>query len=202
VQGDSSAAAGWRERLVTAVQAVACVPSGDTVFVGTACATPRTLLRALEADERPLADVGLVHFLTDGAVVSRGATPRFRHTAFFVGSDVRPLAGSDRLDYVPASIGEVHRLIDSRRLPIDVAFVQITPPDERGSCSLGVSVDVTLAAVLAARSVVAEINPHMPRTRGTTTVPFARFTAVTLVDEPVIEYRPPPLDEAAAMIAR
>jgi len=202
VSQDRSSAARWRERAVSAAQAIDCVRSGANVFVGTACATPRVLLRALEASERPLADVRLVHFLTDGAVVRTDAKPRFRHTVFFVGSDVRRLAGTDRLDYVPVSIGEVHRLIKTRRLPIDVAFVQVAPPDDAGNCSLGVSVDVTLAAVRAARTVVAEINPNMPSTCGASSVPFARLDAVTLVDEPVIEYLHSPLDEAAAMIAR
>jgi acyl-CoA hydrolase/RimJ/RimL family protein N-acetyltransferase len=187
---------------VSPARAVSCVRSGDSVFVGTACATPRTLLRALETSEQRLADVRLVHFLTDGSVADGDVAPRFRHTAFFVGSDARPLAGSDRLDYVPVSLGEVRRLIESGRVPIDVAFVQVTPPDEAGDCSLGVSVDITLAAVEAARTVVAEINPRMPRTRGASTVPFARFAAAALVDEPVIEYLHPPLDAAAAMIAR
>src|SRR5262245_56135961 len=145
----------WRERAVTPDRAVRCIRHGDRVFVGSACATPRTLLRALEAEDSPPAGVHLVHFLTDGAVLDRDgrAGSSFRHCAFYLGSDMLRLSLSEGVDYVPMSLSEVPRLLENRRLTFDVALVQVSPPDDAGMCSLGVSVDVTRAALLSARRV-------------------------------------------------
>jgi len=194
----------WRSRETTAAAAVAGIRSGASVFVGTACATPRTLVQALEASEERLADVQLVHFLTDGVVpeLAGGPYSRFRHRVFFVGTDVRPLVAEGRAEYVPISAAQVHRLIENGRLPIDVAFVQVAPPDAEGRCSLGVSVDLTLAAGRHARRVVAEVNPRMPRTRGDTTIPAESIDRWVAVDAPVIEYVHPPVDEVAERVAR
>lgn len=172
--------------------------------MGSACATPRTLLRALEAMVPPLAGVQLIHFLTDGATSERDGRrlSAFRHRVFYVGRDMRDLSSSGLVDYVPVSLAEVPRLLQSKRLAFDVALVQVTPPNRAGMCSLGVSVDVTRAAVLAARTVIAEINPHMPRTGPQSEVPSTRFQHVVAVDDPVIEYLHPPLGPAAEQIAR
>jgi len=194
----------WRQRAVGAERAVKTVRHGDRVFVGSACATPRALLRALEGLPAPPAGVQLVHFLTDGAVVEVDGRPRssFRHRAFYLGRDMLRLSSSDSVDYVPLSLSEVPRLLESRRLTFDVALVQASPPDSAGMCSLGVSVDVTRAAVLSARMVIAEINPFMPRTGPQSEVPFDRFDQIVAIDEPVIEYLHEPLGPAAERIAR
>ncbi len=185
-----------------AAQAVRVVRPGYRVFVGSACATPRRLLEALEG----LAPEGvqLVHFLTDGAVGRLDGRPatHFRHRAFYIGHDMRELAKQSPVDYVPITLAEVPRLIASGRLAFDVALVQASPPDERGMCSLGVSVDIVRAAVRAARAVVAEINPRMPRTGPESEVPLARFDHVVAVDEPIIEYLHPEIGDTAERIAR
>jgi acyl-CoA hydrolase/RimJ/RimL family protein N-acetyltransferase len=194
----------WREKAVAAECAVRGIRQGDRVFVGSACATPRTLLRALEALAPPPAGVQLVHFLTDGAVVERDgrAGSSFRHLAFYFGRDMLGLRLCEGVDYVPMSLSEVPRLLESHRLAFDVALVQVSPPDEAGMCSLGVSVDITRAAVLAARRVIAEINPAMPRTGPHAAVPFERFDEIVIVDEPVIEYLHDPLGPTAERIAK
>jgi acyl-CoA hydrolase/RimJ/RimL family protein N-acetyltransferase len=194
----------WRRHAVSAERAVTAIRPGDRVFVGSACATPRTLLRALEAMETPLAGVQLVHFLTDGAGTERDGRrcSAFRHRVFYVGRDMRDLASSGEVDYVPVSLAEVPRMLQSKRLAFDVALVQVSPPNRAGTCSLGVSVDVTRAALLSARTVIAEINPHMPRTGAHSEVPFDRFEHVVAVDDPVIEYLHDPLGSAAQQIAR
>jgi acyl-CoA hydrolase/RimJ/RimL family protein N-acetyltransferase len=194
----------WRERAVAAERAVKAIRHGDHVFVGSACATPRALLRALEALPSPPAGVQLVHFLTDGAVVEVDGQARssFRHRAFFLGRDMLKLSGSDSIAYVPMSLSEVPRLLTSGRLAFDVALVQASPPDAAGMCSLGVSVDITRAAALSARMVIAEINPAMPRTGPQSEVPFERFHQVVAIDDPVIEYLHEPLGATAERIAR
>jgi acyl-CoA hydrolase/RimJ/RimL family protein N-acetyltransferase len=199
-----SASTKWRERAVAPECAVRGIRHGDRVFVGSACATPRTLLRALEALTSPPAGVHLVHFLTDGAVLERGgrAGSPFRHCAFYFGRDMLGLSRSDGVDYVPMSLSEVPRLLENHRLAFDVALVQASPPDEVGMCSLGVSVDMTRAAVLSARRVIAEINPAMPRTGPRTEVPFDRFDEVVGVDDPIIEYLHEPLGPTAERIAK
>src|SRR5437899_1098296 len=190
----------WRDLSVPAEHAVELVKAGDRVFVGSACATPRRLLAALEARALDTLGAQLVHFLTDGAVA--GDRSAFRRRVFYVGNDIRKLVEPDRVDYVPVSLAEIPQLMRSGRLPLDAALVQVSPPDEEGMCSLGVSVDVTLHAVMEATTVIAEINPHMPRKDGNSSVPFDRFAAVVEVDEPVIEYVHPQIGPAAEQIAR
>lgn len=194
----------WRERAVTPARAVQGIRDGARVFVGSACATPRTLLRALERLDPPPEGVQLVHFLTDGAVDERDgrAVSAFRHSAFYLGRDMLGLSRSAAVDYVPMSLAEVPRLLQHHRLVFDVALVQVSPPDAAGMCSLGVSVDITRAAVLAARYVVAEINPAMPRTGPQSEVPFDRLDEIVAVDAPVIEYLHEPLVPTAERIAR
>jgi acyl-CoA hydrolase/RimJ/RimL family protein N-acetyltransferase len=194
----------WRDRAVAPEHAVRGIRHGERVFVGSACATPRTLLRALEALASPPAGVHLVHSLTDGAVFDRDGRARssFRHSAFYLGRDMLRLSRSDGVDYVPMSLSEVPRLLEHHRLTFDVALVQASPPDDAGMCSLGVSVDITRAAVLSARRVIAEINPAMPRTGPHSEIPFDRFDHIVAVDDPIIEYLHEPLGPIAEQVAR
>ena len=188
----------WRARAVPATAAVATIRPGEHVFVGTACATPRDLVDALEALDPPPAGVVLTHFLTDR--VGSGDT-RYRHRTFYVGRDLRGLRAPTRLEYLPLSLADAPALMRSGRMPIDVALVQVAPPDADGMCSLGISVDVTRAAVLAARRVIAEVNPAMPRTRGKSGIPLERIDAFVAVDRPLAEYVHEPADAEADRIA-
>jgi acyl-CoA hydrolase/RimJ/RimL family protein N-acetyltransferase len=195
--------ADWRARIVTADRAVADIRPGARVFVGSACATPRRLLGALAARPDGPAGIELLHFLTDGARTPSPEGPdAFRHRTWYVGSDMRDLAQAGRIEYVPMSIGDVPHLLGIGRIQLDVALIQVAPPDADGLCSLGVSVDVTHAAALAANRIVAEVNPHMPRTGGAGTIPADRIHAFVEVDEPVIEYVHPPIGPTAEQIAR
>jgi acyl-CoA hydrolase/GNAT superfamily N-acetyltransferase len=191
----------WRSRIVTADEAVAGVRPGARVFVGSASATPRRLLGALAARQDAPAGIELVHFLTDGARAATAAGPtEFRHRTWFVGSDLRD--PGLRVEYVPLSVTDVPRLLDAGRIELDVAFVQVRPPDADGTCSLGVSVDITRAAALAAGRIVAEVNPRMPHTGPASTIPVDRIDAFVEVDEPIIEYTHPPIGAVAEQIAR
>ena len=200
------AAVDWRDRQVSAAEAVSVVRPGDRVFVGSACATPRTLMDALEQSRRP--GVVLVHFLTDR--VGTGQPPRtnYRHRVFYVGRDVRALHDvralreSGLVEYVPLSLGDVPGLFRNGQIPLDVAMVQVAPPEPDGTCSLGISVDVTKAAALAARTVIAEVNPAMPRTAGDSRIPVDRIASFVPVETPVVEYLHEPAGEVAEQIAR
>jgi acyl-CoA hydrolase/RimJ/RimL family protein N-acetyltransferase len=199
-----ASASDWRRRTVTAAEAVGAVRSGDHVYLGTACATPRTLIHALERRDEPAADVRYVHFLTDGSVpeYAQGPYTRYRHRTFFVGSDMRALAGTGKLDYIPTPASQIHRLMLTGRVPVDVAMIQVAPPDPEGRCNLGVSVDLARAAIERAATVIAEVVPAMPRTRGAAWVPIDWIDYLVEVDTPVIEYLHEPADEIGKRIAR
>lgn len=196
----AEAALDWRDREMSADEAVAAVRPGAKVFLGSACATPRHLLRALE--ERKLPALTLVHFLTARRAAGEITETGYRHRVFYVGLSERMLAESGRVDYLPLSLADAPRLFETRQMALDVAMVQVAPPDPDGTCSLGVSVDVTKAAALAAHTVIAEVNPAMPRTRGDSRIPVDRIASFVPVDTPVVEYLHEPAGDVAEQIAR
>jgi acyl-CoA hydrolase/RimJ/RimL family protein N-acetyltransferase len=191
-------------RLSSPAEAMSGIRSGDRIFVGTACATPRLLIHALEHVNRRLSDIQIIHFLTDGAILFDNGQPktRFQHKVFFVGTDAREAIKQGFADYIPISIARVPKMIETGRFPIDVALVQVSMPDENGFVSLGVSVDITLSCVRHAKTVIAEINPRMPQTMGQSRVSLDKIAHFVFNDCPVIAYTHPPADEVAEQIAR
>jgi acyl-CoA hydrolase len=120
-------------KLVSVERALSAIRAGSRVYIGTGCAAPRTLLAQLEAMNPAPADLEFVSFVTTSALpqVEGASRTRYRHRAFFVGSEMVPLADNGQLDYVPISLEEVPRLLESGRLSIDVALLQVSPPDAR-----------------------------------------------------------------------
>jgi acyl-CoA hydrolase/RimJ/RimL family protein N-acetyltransferase len=194
----------YESKLVSPEQALATIRPGSRIYLGTGCAAPRRLLAELEAMQPGVPDLEFVSFVTTSALPSKaGASQtRYRHRTFFVGTDVQDLAETGQLDYVPISLDEVPAFLANGRLPIDVALLQVSPPDERGYVSLGVSVDLAPAILGAARHVIAEVNRAMPRTHGESFVHLSRFDALVKVDTPLAEYRHPEIGEIAERIAR
>ncbi len=196
----------YAAKVTTAEGAVGNIPGGSHVFVGTACATPRTLVNALETMSTPPADIELLHFLTDGAVphdAAGRATTRFRHRTFFVGSDIRAAVRQGLAEYVPMSITRLPHLIEIGRIPVDVALIQVSMPDEFGYVNLGISVDVIPAAVARAGLVIAEVNPAMPRSMGDSTLHVSRIDHLVPVATPLAEYvHPATVEEEVERIAR
>ena len=197
---DSDALSNFTDKITTPENALSCIRSGDRVFVGTACATPRTLTRTLENMERHLDDVQLYHFLLNGAIPSEdGFTKtKFYHKAFFVDSDMRDVIKQGKGDYIPISIAQVPNLLKSGALSIDVALIQVTMPDQHGFVSLGVSADITHAVIQNAELVIAELNANMPRTHGDTFFSMDRIDKAVIVDSPVIEFLHPHVDDSIA----
>jgi len=198
--------AAHQDKIITAEAAARLIKPGQQVFVGTACATPRSLLDALEALAHPPADVQLNYFLTTNAL-KRDAGNRvesnYKHRVFFVGSDVREAVKQGVAEYVPISIARVPQLIRIGRIPVDVALIQVSAPDEFGYVSLGVSVDIVAAAIEQAKLVIAEVNPAMPRTMGDSMLHLHRIHKLVPVETPVIEYVHPTVeDEVVQRIAR
>ncbi len=172
-----SAAEGWRERVATPDEALALIRPGDRVFIGTGCAAPLTLLHALEGSDHVPRGVRLIHVVLSGELPEsylRGVSS-YRHELLFIGSWDRALMRAGRAEYVPVSLAEVPAMMRDGRFPIDVALVQVSPPDAEGMCSLGMSIDVTKEAVQRADRVIAEVNPALPRTHGDSRVPLSRL---------------------------
>lgn len=191
-------------RPVSAEQAVTAIRSRQRVFVHAAAATPQVLLRALAARAPELRDVELVHLHTEGAApcAAPGLAESFHINALFVGANVRDAVERGDADYVPVFLSEMPALFRQRVLPLDVALVHVSPPDRHGYCSLGVSVDIARAAVDSAETVIAQVNPRMPRTHGDGLVHVSRFAAMVEVDEPLPEHAPAPLGEIELAIGR
>lgn len=183
----------WRQRyaskVLSAAEAIGRISRGRRILIGSGAAEPGRLVQALVDHGDHLADNEIVHLLTLGPApyVERGLEHRFRHTAFFIGANVRDAVHEGRADFMPVFLSEIPQLIRSRRVRIDVVLIQVTPPDRHGYTSLGVSVDIVRAAVDAADLVIAEINPHMPRTLGDSLLPMSRISWVVPTDAPVFE---------------
>ena len=191
----------WRARALSAADAVGVVQSGMRVFVHGAAATPAPLLEALAA-RRDLEGVRLYHLHTEGAAPWTAPRPSagVRSVSLFTGAPLREAVAEGRADFVPVFLSDIPALFTSGAVPLDVALVQVSPPDRHGLCTLGTSVDVARAAVDAARFVVAEVNAQMPRTHGAGAVPLARFDAVVATDRPLPSHEPDPEDAVAARI--
>ena len=183
----------WQERysdkVRTAAQAVQAIQPGRRILIGSGAAEPSELVAALVQHGDHLADNEVVHLLTLGPApyVRPEFAARFRHVAFFIGANVRDAVQDGRADFMPVFLSELPRLIQSRRVAIDVALIQVSPPDSRGYVSLGVSVDIVRAAVASATLVIAEVNPHMPRTHGDSFLSVNDITLLVPVDGPVLE---------------
>ncbi len=191
-------------RLMSPEQAVQAIRSGDRVFVHGVAATPQRLIEAMTARAPELRDVEIVHIHTEGPAPYAAPALResFRTNSLFVGANVRKASGPIEPDYVPVFLSEVPALFRRGILPLDVALIQVSPPDKHGFCSLGTSVDVTRAAVHCARHVIAQINPQMPRTHGDGLIHIDRIDAAIEEEQPLPERVPPPLTDVARAIGR
>ncbi len=177
-------------RIVTPAEAVSGVRSGEQVYLQCAAAVPSVLLDALVARAPELHDVGIVHLHVEGPgphLAPEMAT-HFRHRALFIGPNARAAVNEGRADYVPVFLSDVPRLFDSGALPIDVVFVNATPPDRHGFCSLGTSVEAMHAAIRAAKVVVVQFNRSMPRTLGESFIHVDSIDLAIEVDQPPYEY--------------
>ncbi len=194
----------WSDRVATAEQAVRLLPAGRRILIGSGAAEPASLVRAMVEHGDQLVDNEIVHLMTLGPApyVKPGLERRFRHTAFFIGANVREAIQAGRADFMPVFLSEIPELIRTRRVRIDAALIQVSPPDRHGFVSLGVSVDVVEAAVEAADVVLAEVNPHMPRTLGRSFLHASRIARLVPVESPLLELVAEPPDPVSTAIGR
>ncbi|HJW21965.1 MAG TPA: acetyl-CoA hydrolase/transferase C-terminal domain-containing protein [Candidatus Limnocylindrales bacterium] len=155
-------------KLVSPAEAVAGIRSGQQIYVQCAAATPSVLLDALVARAPELEDVGVIHLHTEGPGphLAPEMADHFRHRALFIGPNARAAVNDGRADFVPVFLSDVPRLFSSGIQPLDAVFVNATPPDEHGFCSLGPSVEAMHAAIRAAKTVIVQFNRAFPRTLG------------------------------------
>lgn len=194
----------YPHKVVEPDTAVRMIERGDRVFVGSGAAEPQGLVTALSRRGAALGSVEVVHIKTLGAApyADPRMAPYFRHNALFIGSNVRNAIHEGRADYTPIFLSEIPRLFRSRRMPIDVALIMVSPPDANGYCSYGVSVDVVKAAAESARVVIAEVNSQMPRAVGDCLIHVDRINLMVNTNAPILESTPPEPDQVALAIGR
>ncbi len=180
-------------RIVTPEEAVAGIRSRDQIYIQMASATPTVLLDALVARAPELRDVGVIHLHLEGPGphLRPEMAPHFRHRALFIGPNARQAVNEGRADFVPVFFSDIPALFRARALPLDAVFVNATPPDRHGFCSLGVSVEAMHAAVDAAKTVIVQFNRSTPRTLGESFIHVSQIDLAIEVDEPPFEYPRP-----------
>lgn len=181
----------YTERTMSAEEAISHIHSGDRVSVGHACGEPGYLLDALVANAERYEGVELVHMVAMGkcAYAQPGMEKHFRHNSIFAGGSTREAVNSGRADFTPCFFFEVPRLFHTT-MPLDAALVMVTPPNEEGMVSLGVSVDYDYEAVMTAKTVIAQVNDQMPFTYGKL-VPVEKISCFVEHSQPLIELAPP-----------
>ncbi len=167
--------------------AVKNIHKNSRVFIQGAAMTPHVLVKAMCSKYQDLSNVEIVHLHTEGDALYTQDPYRksFHINSFFVGGNVRNCIKQGFGGYIPIFLSEVHLLFRQDRLPIDVALIQVSPPDKHGFCSLGSSVDVTLAAIESAKIVIAQINPNVPRTHGDGIIHISQINYHVEADEPI-----------------
>ncbi len=191
----------WQSRAVSAATALSAVRSGTNVFIHGACATPAPLVAAL-CERRDLENVKLYHLHTagDAPFAAAGREGEFRSVSLFTGAPLRGPITEGRADFVPIFLSDIPGLFTSALVPLDVALIQVSPPDAHGLCSLGTSCDAAKAAADSARLVIAEINARMPRTHGNNVVPLSRINAFVATNRPLVEHAGEPETPVEARI--
>ncbi len=191
----------WRSHAASPDDVVACIKSGDNVFVHGACATPLPLLEAL-ARRVDLENVRLYHMHLEGPApfIHPSLAGRITSVSLFAGSNVRAAIGEGRADFIPIFLSDIPALFATRQIDLDVALLQLSPPDLHGHCTLGPSVDTALAASMHAKTVLAEVNAQMPRTIGNTVVPMSRLTSWSASDRPLTPRIKAPLSDVERRI--
>jgi len=194
----------FRDKVRTADAAVASIENGSHIFIGSGAAEPQELVAALVKRAESVFGTEIVHIMTLGLApyVEPKWGDNFRHNALFIGPNVREAVAQGRADYTPIFLGEIPRLFERGRVPIDVSLIEVSPPDRHGFCSYGVSTDVVKPATEAARLVIAEVNSQMPRTLGDSFLHVDSINYLVPVDYPILEAPVSEPDETARTIGR
>ncbi len=194
----------YRTKVMSAREALRCVESHMRVYIQPGCAEPETLVGALIERGPFVRDVEIVHLLTMGRAdyIAPEMAGHFRHNAMFIGANVREAVNDGRADYTPIFLSEIESLFESGEMLIDVALIQVSPPDSHGFCSFGVGVDTTLTAAKKARFVIAQVNDQMPRTYGDSFIHVSDIDAIVESSRPLCELPKHEITDLHLAIAR
>ena len=197
----------WQEKyktqIMAAPDAVEKIRPGQRIFIGTGCAEPLELVTALTKRAYDLPDTEILHLLTfgDAPYAHKELAQYFRVNSFFIAENVRNIIQEGLGDYTPINLSDIPRLFNSGQLPLDVALIQVTPPDEHGMCSLGVSVDIVKSATENASLVIAQVNP---KCRAPWAIRFIHVYDIDILvpaDAPILEVKPAEVNETTRHIA-
>jgi 4-hydroxybutyrate CoA-transferase len=195
----------YRSKCVSMHEIVREISSGDSVYVHPGGAAPLDMIHAFaEYAKAQLSNVTTTHILTLGPLdyMDPALEGHVRHCAWFAGGNTRKAINEGRADWVPIFLGEIPKLIYERKVEFDVVMIQVSPPDEHGFCSLGVGVDLTLAAVRMGRRVVAEVNPRMPRSLGDSFVHLSKIHKLVEVNHELAQLERGEIDDESRACAR
>lgn len=194
----------YQSKLTDADKALDLVCSGDRVVIGHACGEPSYLVNTMVSKAEQYENVEIVHMVAMGKAeyAQPGMEKHFRHNALFVGGTTRKAVAEGRGDYTPCFFYRIPALFTNGSLPVDVAMVQATPPDEDGNMSLGISIDYSLPAARAAKKVIVQVNRNLPRTYGDSCINVSAENIAAIVehDAPIIELAPPKIGEVEKAI--
>ena len=187
----------FKSKIVNASQAIRKVKRGERIFLGTGCGVPYHLVQELAANAGLMADNEIVHLLTLGDTPSSDPKfqNQFRHNTFFVSANIREAVSEGRADYTPMMLSDIPQLFRQKRMPLDVAMIQISPPDRNGYSSLGISVDITKSAAESADLVIAQVNERMPITHGDSFIDVRDIDFLVPFTEPLREFNADEIDE-------
>lgn len=191
-------------KIVSVQEAIGQVQSGQRIFIQGAASTPNTLVNELVEQASRLRDVEICHMHTHGeaAYVQPQYYDSFKINNFFIGPNVRSTIGQVRNQYIPVFLSEIPLMFKKNILPLDVAFIHVSPPDRHGFCSLGLSVDTTRTAIEYAKIIIAQINPNMPRSHGDGIIHQNKIHFAVLTEDEIHETPPDPLSKEEIEIGK
>ncbi len=196
------------EKFITEDKIFSNIHRGDRIFISTACGEPQYLVNSMvqyaESHPKSIVDAELMQVWTLGVApyAEQKFGSNFRHNSFFVGDNTRGSVNEGMADYTPIFLSRIPQLFRSKMIPIDVALIQTSLPDQNGYVSLGISVDICMDAIENASMIIAQMNPRMPRVHGDTFLSLEKIHYVILHDEELLEYDPAVPDEIARQIGR
>ena len=180
----------WKEKEINAEVAIKKIITGNRVFIDSGCAEPQLLTSELIKNSEMLIDTEILHFLAIGSekYFKDKAEDLFRHNAFFIGKTLREEINKGQADYTPIFASEIPSLFLTGRKHIDVALIQVSPPDPYGFCSLGINVDIAKPLAQSSYITIAEINPQMPRTLGNSFIHMKEIDYFIYNNTPLLEF--------------
>jgi acyl-CoA hydrolase/RimJ/RimL family protein N-acetyltransferase len=192
----------YKDKILSGNQAIKKIKRGTRIFLGTGCGVPFHLMQELAKNAHKMADNEIIHMVTlgDTPSVDPHFQERFRHNTFFVSDNIRSAVYEGRADYTPTHLSDIPMFFSTKRIPLDVALIQVSPPDEHGYCSLGISVDITKSAAEHADLVIAQVNENMPVTHGDSFFHLRDINHLVCHNEPIREFEAEEPDEKSDLI--